>query len=240
MTDTNKFDDLLTHLGTGRWNMLYFIAASYCIFMHPAQFISGVYLAPAVNHTCLPPEGNESVFISEDSCSYSVVVEGGEEVEEACTEWLFDASVFTNTLTSEFSLVCGRSYLRALYQSVYMLGTFLSPLISGIIADRYGRKVVVAASQVCILVSSLALCFLRTVVAILSVRFILGMFNVLIFTILCLEVCEPKHRGLVCMLLGLPWGLGTMAWGGAAFLIREWRWLQLAVSLPLVLVLPAL
>ncbi|KAG0727078.1 Solute carrier family 22 member 16 [Chionoecetes opilio] len=176
MTDTNKFDDLLTHLGTGRWNMLYFIAASFCVFMHPAQFISGVYLAPAVNHTCLPPEGNESVFISEDSCSYSVVVEGGEEVEEACTEWLFDDS---------FSLVCGRSYLRALYQSVYMLGTCLSYLVTGIIADRYGRKVVVVVSQVFILVLSLALCFLRTVVAILSVRFFLGMFDILIFIILC-------------------------------------------------------
>ncbi|KAG0715483.1 hypothetical protein GWK47_001306 [Chionoecetes opilio] len=118
MTDTNKFDDLLTHLGTGRWNSSTLspppsvsltciharpaIHQQRCVFMHPAQSISGVYLAPAVNHTCLPPEGNESVFfISEDSCSYSVVVEGGEEVEEACREWLFDDSVFTNTLTSE-------------------------------------------------------------------------------------------------------------------------------------------
>ena len=30
MTGKNKFDDLLSHLGTGPWNMLYFIASSYC------------------------------------------------------------------------------------------------------------------------------------------------------------------------------------------------------------------
>ncbi|XP_042206685.1 organic cation transporter-like protein [Homarus americanus] len=63
----------------------------------------------------------------------------------------------------------------------------------------------------------------------------MGSVNLLTFFILALEVCEPKHRGTVGILTGLPWALGTMAWGAMAYLIRDWRWLQAAVSLPTVL-----
>lgn len=242
MSGTSKFDDLLTHLGTGRWNMLYFLTTSYWCLLVPPQFISGVYLAPFVNYTCVPPDSlNGSVVeVDDDSCSYVRVVEGGTEVEEACTDWDFDTSVFTSTLTSEFSLVCERSHLRATYQSVFMLGTVLSPLLSGYLADRYGRKVVVVVTQVLIIVISITIIFFTNFFAILVMRFFLGASNLLTSYILALEVCEPKHRGTVGILTGLPWALGTMMWGGAAYLIRDWRWLQLAVSLPNLLILPAL
>lgn len=55
-----------------------------------------------------------------------------------------------------------------------------------------------------------------------------------------LEVCEPRYRAAVGILTGLPWALGTMMWGGAAFAIRDWRYLQLAVSLPMLLIFPPL
>ena len=31
----------------------------------PPQFLGGVYIAPTINYTCLPPEGNASVVVSE-------------------------------------------------------------------------------------------------------------------------------------------------------------------------------
>ncbi|KAK8382355.1 hypothetical protein O3P69_015349 [Scylla paramamosain] len=240
MSGINKFDDLLTHLGTGPWNMLYFLTASYWLLLVPPQFISGVYLAPAINYTCLPPEGNESVVVSEDSCSYTRVTEAGTEVKEACTDWDFDTSVFSSTLTSEFFLVCDKSKLRATFQSVYMLGTFFCPLIAGYLADRYGRKVVVVVIQILLTLFSVIIIFFNNFIVILGIRFLLGCCNILTFFIYALEVCEPKHRGIVGILIGLPWALGTMAFGGVAYFIREWRWLQLAVSLPSVLLFPSL
>ncbi|XP_042243113.1 organic cation transporter-like protein [Homarus americanus] len=233
---TNKFDDLLTQLGTGKWNLLYFLGSAYWCLWMPPQFISGIYLAPAVNYTCLPPENESVVEISQDSCSYMVRTSSSAELEEElCSEWDFDTSVFSSTITSEFSLVCGRGHLRATYQSIYMLGTFISPLLAGYLADRFGRKIVVVVTQVVTALTSLSLCFLTNFIAILIVRFIMGSVNLLTFFILALEVCEPKHRGTVGILTGLPWALGTMAWGAMAYLIRDWRWLQAAVSLPTVL-----
>lgn len=64
--------------------------------------------------------------------------------------------------------------------------------------------------------------------------------HILLPYVTALEVCEPRHRAAVGILTGLPWALGTMAFGGAAFAIRDWRYLQLAVSLPILLIFPPL
>ncbi|KAK4304060.1 hypothetical protein Pmani_023974 [Petrolisthes manimaculis] len=72
--------------------------------MVPPQFISGVYLAPAVNYTCrLPDNQTHHTVVAEDSCSYIITnsSDDGPGVEELCTEWDFDTSVFSSTLTSE-------------------------------------------------------------------------------------------------------------------------------------------
>ncbi|XP_069991073.1 organic cation transporter protein [Penaeus vannamei] len=53
-----------------------------------------------------------------------------------------------------------------------------------------------------------------------------------------LEVCEIKYRSVVGILIGLPWAFGTMAWGGVAFQVRDWRWLQRCVILPFALYIP--
>ncbi|ROT62008.1 Organic cation transporter protein, partial [Penaeus vannamei] len=55
-----------------------------------------------------------------------------------------------------------------------------------------------------------------------------------------MEVCESRYRSIVGVLLALPWALGTIAWGIWAHLLRDWKWLQLAVSLPGLILLPVL
>lgn len=55
-----------------------------------------------------------------------------------------------------------------------------------------------------------------------------------------IEATELKQRSNVGILLAFPWALGTMAWGGLAYFIRSWRWLNIAASLPSLLFLPCI
>lgn len=239
MNGESKLEDLLSQLGTGPWNILYFFGAAFWYMLIPPQTFSSVYLAPIVNYTCLPSLDHNVSHISKDSCSYFTVTSGDLE-EEQCTEWLYDDPVFANTLTSQFNLICGRAYLRATYQSMYSFSSILGSLISGFAADRYGRKPVVVVSQILYSITAIGITFLPSFNGILVFRFILGALGTPTFYMMGMEVCETKWRSVVGIMMALPWAVGTMLWGGAGYFIRDWYWLQLFVSLPTLLVMPVL
>ncbi|KAL7637261.1 UNVERIFIED_CONTAM: hypothetical protein RMT77_011973 [Armadillidium vulgare] len=50
-----------------------------------------------------------------------------------------------------------------------------------------------------------------------------------------MEVCEPKYRSHVGMLLISVWAFGTMWFGLLGYLIKDWRWLQRVVVIPAAL-----
>ncbi|XP_068213840.1 organic cation transporter protein-like [Palaemon carinicauda] len=235
----NKFDDILTIIGTGRWNVLFFLCDAFAELVYPPHYLNGVYLAPEVAHTCIPPEHPNVTGVSENSCSYYVntTTAEGNTVREAypCTDWVFDNSTYKSTMTSEFKLVCDRAYLRATYQGMPMMATFFTCSIIGYLSDRYGRKTVLVVTQVVHTFVSLSIMFSYDMTAILALRFLQGIFASNATYALALEVCELKWRSFVGILVALPWAIGIMAWGGMAYLIRDWRMLQLSAALPLFL-----
>ena len=45
-----------------------------------------------------------------------------EDVESKCTEWIYDKSVFTDTIVTEWDLVCDKLVLLPTAASTYMAG----------------------------------------------------------------------------------------------------------------------
>ncbi|XP_050688962.1 organic cation transporter protein-like [Eriocheir sinensis] len=254
-SSSNKFDTLLTKLGTGKWNFFIFFAVSYWIMHLASNTLSGPFVAPAVGHTCRPPAHGYTLATttftargqnntSEDHCHYLVnsTLNGGFD-EVPCDAWTYDNTTYTTTLTSQFNLVCSSEYLRAAYQSLYMFGTLFGAPINGILADRFGRKTTLTLGVLLFFSLAVGICRLSTLASVLAFRFILGLLHPVVLQtgyILALEVCEPRHRSVVGIVVCCPWALGTMAWGGVAYLIRDWRWLQLAVNIPGLFLFPAL
>ncbi|XP_050687790.1 organic cation transporter protein-like [Eriocheir sinensis] len=245
----SQLDGILRQLGTGKWNVLHFVALAYCVSLPCYHTLAGPFLAPKQNYQCLPGASDPtqpvtSHVTSQDGCTYlERDPASGKPQEQPCRRWAFDNTTFGPTVTSEFGLVCGREYLRVAYTSIYMSGVLVGAPLNGLLADKYGRRPTIAIGSVVYAVVAVASSWLPSLTSVLASRFLLGTLHAAILKagyILAMEVSSPRVRPVLGIVMYLPWALGTMAWGGAAYLLRSWRWLQLSVSLLFLLFLPAL
>nr|XP_027214866.1 solute carrier family 22 member 19-like [Penaeus vannamei] len=188
-----RLDDVMSRLGTGRWNLLHILSLSYCFSLTTYHTLGGAFLAPRVDYTCRRPEGAHDaaaarsaspLFIpagdntSEEAkpeCSYFVLnSSSGQVEEEPCVEWDFDNSTFSSTVGTEFQLACGWEYLRSTYQSIYMFGVTIGAPFNGVLADRYGRKMTVAVGFVAYSTLAIGSCWIPNLSALLLSRFLMG------------------------------------------------------------------
>lgn len=51
-------------------------------------------------------------------------------------------------------------------------------------------------------------------------------------------MCEFRYRSIVGTFNGIPWSVATMVYGLMAYWIRDWRWLQFAMAMQCVVLLP--
>ena len=53
--------------------------------------------------------------------------------------------------------------------------------------------------------------------------------------VLCMEMFLPAYRGVAGAMLEVFWGIAVMLVAPIAYLLQNWRYIQLAISLPSVL-----
>ncbi|XP_007518657.1 solute carrier family 22 member 20 [Erinaceus europaeus] len=155
---------------------------------------------------------------------------------EPCGDgWVHERREFPSTIVTEWDLVCEARSLRDLAQSVYMAGVLLGAAVFGGLADRLGRKAPLVWSYLQLAVSGVAAAYLSSFAAYCACRFLMGMtFSGIILNSLSLVVewMPTRGRTVAGILLGYSFTLGQLVLAGLAYLIRPWRWLQFAVSVP--------
>ncbi|XP_010634299.1 solute carrier family 22 member 20 [Fukomys damarensis] len=158
---------------------------------------------------------------------------------ESCKHgWVYDLSVFPSTIVTEWDLVCEARTLRDLAQSIYMAGVLLGAAVFGSLADRLGRKAPLVWSYLQLAVSGAATAYFGSFSAYCVFRFLMGMtFSGIILNSLSLVVewMPTQGRTIAGILLGYSFTMGQLVLAGVAYLIRPWRWLQLAVSAPFLI-----
>ena len=87
---------------------------------------------------------NETLGLGQETCS-AASFQNATAVK--CDAYVYDTSVFTETLTTKFDLVCDNESRRRLLGTLMMLGLLIGSLIGGRLSDRFGRKITMLISQ---------------------------------------------------------------------------------------------
>ncbi|XP_054832380.1 solute carrier family 22 member 6-A-like [Eublepharis macularius] len=155
---------------------------------------------------------------------------------EMCSDgWTYNRSIFPNTIVTEWNLVCASRTLKEMAQSLYMAGILLGGIVFGNLADRFGRRSLLIWCHLQMAIMGTATAFSPSFSFYCAFRFLTGMaFSGIVMNGVSLSVewTPTKTRAVVGTLNGYAYTTGQFILAGVAYLIPDWRWLQLTVSLP--------
>ncbi|XP_038075240.1 organic cation transporter protein-like [Patiria miniata] len=157
--------------------------------------------------------------------------------------WKFDHSSYKSTINEDFSLVCDRQDLPAYAQSVWFAGLLVGSLVWGSVGDWIGRRRTFILTVILVTISSTVTSFVPNFTAYAAMRFFTAACaygGSLMIYVLASEIVGPKNRVGTTTVLFSAFSVGYMILSLLAYLLREWRHLQLAISLPFVLTLLAI
>ncbi|XP_032215140.1 solute carrier family 22 member 10 isoform X4 [Mustela erminea] len=156
--------------------------------------------------------------------------------KETCLDgWVYDQSSFPSTIVTEWDLVCNYQSQKSVVQSLFMAGMLVGGLIGGHLSDRFGRKLILRWCLLQLTVVGTSAAFVSNFHIYCLLRFLSGCSSIIILAndgMLITEWIRPPSRVMVITVISCALSVGHILLGGLAFVFREWRTLQLVVSVP--------
>ncbi|KAI7805118.1 putative solute carrier family 22 member 7-like [Triplophysa rosa] len=152
--------------------------------------------------------------------------------------WEYDNSTFSSTLATQWDLVCDERAMNKLTTTIFFIGVMFGAGAFGSLSAIFGRKPMLLVSYVLGMGFAVASAFSSSFIMFAVLRFFTGFTItgiVIISTVLNVEWVGIEHRRLVGVIDCMSWTFGTMSLALIAYLIRDWRWLIVATSLPIII-----
>lgn len=245
-----NFDLILAAIGGfGKYQKILYIWICLPQVLLAFHMMVSIFTGATPPHLCLdsldPAARNQTSdytalslnFSQADSCFWSKgALQGNRTEHSLCAHgWLYSNETFHSTTVTEWDLVCEDARWNSLGSSIYMFGLLVGSMVFGAMADRYGRRLILLLSIALQTVFGVAVAFAPNFFVYAILRFIVGtaISGVIINAfVLGTEWTCTKRRMLAGIITDYAFGLGYMLLAGIAYLIRDWRKLQLAISAP--------
>ncbi|XP_059557590.1 solute carrier family 22 member 7 isoform X2 [Myotis daubentonii] len=162
----------------------------------------------------------------------------GEPSTVPCPQgWEYDHSEFSSTIATEWDLVCEQKGLNRATSTFFFVGVLVGAVAFGYLSDRFGRRRLLLVAYVSALGMGLASAASVSYIMFVITRTLTGTalagFTIIVMP-LELEWLDVGHRTVAGVLSSTFWTGGVMLLALVGYLIRDWRWLLLAVTLPCV------
>ena len=102
---------------------------------------------------------------------------------------------------------------------------------------RYGRKKTALPCWAAVISIAFISSFVEDYWIFLFVRFLIGIFQggpIMLFNILAVELVGPKHRSLATIWMFISYSIAFTLVGIQAWLIPNWKYLQIVTSIPYI------
>ncbi|XP_072319962.1 solute carrier family 22 member 7a [Eucyclogobius newberryi] len=248
-----RFEEVLDDVG-GFHRFQFLVLSVLCLprFIVALHFLVHNFISATPDHHCAPgpldPEPGldqdyfeplDLVLTQRSGSPGSCWVYGPNNTTVSCPHgWSYNQTDFTSTTATEWDLVCDDRKRNQVLTTYFFLGVTVGSVIFGHLSDKFGRKSMLLVALVLTMVTSGASAFATSYVMFAVSRALSGAAlsgMSIIVTVLGIEWTDVGHRTFTGTISGLSWSFGAMFLALLAFLIRDWRQLSLAVTVPCVL-----
>ncbi|KAL1428305.1 hypothetical protein MTO96_002694 [Rhipicephalus appendiculatus] len=194
----DNLSDILGHAGPFHWTMILY--STFAMMISALHTLLYIIIRPEhVDHWCRLPEAPTNTSLEEwkavniprredGSLSQCLVyVDGGNDTQleaRPCRHRSFNTSRVT--IIQEWDLTCDREWLYTAVEYAFVLGSFFGLAVSGLYADRVGRKPVVCVCAVALEVAGFSMYGAENVALFVALRFVVAASAVaLAYTIYC-------------------------------------------------------
>jgi len=144
-----------------------------------------------------------------------------------CMDYEFDHSFWVSTMITEWDLVCERSWLKTLAKLLLFTGFALGSFCSGLVSDRYGRKIAIWVCSVTMMVFGVITSFVPWYPVFVVSWWITGTMAIACYTaafVWTMEVAAGKWKIYLGMSMNYSWPVCRLIIAGLAWGFRDWHW----------------
>ncbi|XP_067097482.1 solute carrier family 22 member 2-like isoform X2 [Osmerus mordax] len=144
------------------------------------------------------------------------------------------------SFVTEFDLVCGQAWLVDMYQATLNIGFLVGSIAIGYLADRFGRKVSFLMSNLLNGIAGILVAVAPNYASLLVFRTLYG-FGVkggwVAGYVLITEIVGVEYRRTVGVIYQMFFSVGILILPLLAYYIKDWRWLQVVITVPYIVFL---